>query len=428
MIPIEQAFQLIDENVSPLPTTTIPLASSVGSVLASDILSDVNSPPHDKSMMDGFAVISDDVNNGIKNFSIVETIIAGDWPQHPIESGQASRIMTGAPLPKNADAVVMVEQTKSTETGRVQLLIDSITPEKNILRQGVNFKTGQTVLAQGHLVRATDIGLLAEVGAGRIPTREKPTVAVLPTGNELVNHETMPRRGQIRNSNGPMLVALAQQFGLDVTDLGSSVDDPDQMADLIETGLNHDVLLLSGGVSAGTMDLVPGILKDLGVVEIFHKVAVKPGKPIWFGVSNRENRKRYVFGLPGNPVSSLVGFHLLCDKQLKKCLAPQSLKYLQNLESSIPLTRRVETALLIGPGNGSLTRKRFASLNRLFGEVPPIFSRLPKLRGLLSSRKIRPPIHQEKKSNSSHSSNSPSGRDCFLLKPLPVKNCVPRCK
>ena len=320
MIPIEQAFQLIDENVSPLPTTTIPLASSVGSVLASDILSDVNSPPHDKSMMDGFAVISDDVNNGIKNFSIVETIIAGDWPQHPIESGQASRIMTGAPLPKNADAVVMVEQTESTETGRVQLLIDSITPEKNILRQGVNFKTGQTVLAQGHLVRATDIGLLAEVGAGRIPTREKPTVAVLPTGNELVNHETMPRRGQIRNSNGPMLVALAQQFGLDVTDLGSSVDDPDQMADLIETGLNHDVLLLSGGVSAGTMDLVPGILKDLGVVEIFHKVAVKPGKPIWFGVSNRENRKRYVFGLPGNPVSSLVGFQLFVRQAIEKML------------------------------------------------------------------------------------------------------------
>ncbi len=326
MIPVEQAFQLLDENVTPLPLTNVPLASSVGSVLASEILSDVNSPPHDKSMMDGFAVRSDDVNNGRTNLSIIETIIAGDWPQHPIESGQASRIMTGAPLPNNADAVVMVEQTETeaTDTGqRVQLLIDSISPEKNILRQGVNFKTGQTVLPQGHIVRATDIGLMAEVGAASISTREKPTVAVLPTGNELVSHQMKPLRGQIRNSNGPMLVALAQQFGLRVTDLGSSVDDPDQLANLIKAGLKHDILLLSGGVSAGTMDLVPGILKDLGVVEIFHKVAIKPGKPIWFGVNNSEGRKRYVFGLPGNPVSSLVGFHLFVRRAIEKMLGSQ---------------------------------------------------------------------------------------------------------
>ncbi|MGI9496810.1 MAG: molybdopterin molybdotransferase MoeA [Mariniblastus sp.] len=327
MIPIEQAFQLIDEHVTRLPPTRLPLASSVGSVLANDIHSDVNSPPHDKSMMDGFAVMSDDVNDGKNNLSIVETIIAGDWPQHALESGQASRIMTGAPLPKNADAVVMVEQTEveSTDSGqRVKLLIDSIAPEKNILRQGVNFQTGQTVLSRGHIVRATDIGLMAEVGAGDIPTREKPTVAVLPTGNELVDHHSKPLRGQIRNSNGPMLVALAQQFGLEVTDLGSSVDDPGQLADMISEGLKHDVLLLSGGVSAGTMDLVPGILKDLGVVEVFHKVAVKPGKPIWFGVNNCEGKKRYVFGLPGNPVSSLVGFHLFVRRTLEKLLGSQT--------------------------------------------------------------------------------------------------------
>ena len=327
MIPLEKAFQLLDQNVIPLPLTDIPLASSVGSVLASEIHSDVNSPPHDKSMMDGFAVISDDVNNGNNRLEIVETIIAGDWPQHPIEPGQASRIMTGAPLPKNADAVVMVEQTEVESTHgrqRVKLTIDSIAPEKHILRQGINFKTGQTVLPKGHIVRATDIGLMAEVGAGKIPTRKKPTVAVLPTGNELVDHQTKPLRGQIRNSNGPMLVALAQHLGLDVTDLGSSVDDPNQLANLIETGLKHDVLLLSGGVSAGTMDLVPGILKDLGVVEVFHKVAIKPGKPIWFGVKSSEEKKRYVFGLPGNPVSSLVGFHLFVRRAIEKMLGSSS--------------------------------------------------------------------------------------------------------
>lgn len=327
MIPLEQAFQLLDQNVTPLPLTDISLASSVGSVLASEIHSDVNSPPHDKSMMDGFAVISDNVNNGNNRLEIVETIIAGDWPRHPIEPGQAARIMTGAPLPKNADAVVMVEQTEVESTDgcqRVKLTIDSIAPEKNILRQGVNFKTGQTVLPKGHIIRATDIGLMAEVGAGKIPTREKPSVAILPTGNELVDHQTKPLRGQIRNSNGPMLVALAQQFGLEVTDLGSGVDDPNQLADLIEMGLKHDMLLLSGGVSAGTMDLVPGILKDLGVVKVFHKVAIKPGKPIWFGVRNSEEKKRYVFGLPGNPVSSLVGFHLFVRRAIEKMLGSPS--------------------------------------------------------------------------------------------------------
>jgi molybdopterin molybdotransferase len=323
MIPLEQAFQLLDENVTASPRTNLSLASSVGSILASDIQSDINSPPHDKSMMDGFAVNSNDVNNGSKSLEIVETIIAGDWPQHAIKPGQASRIMTGAPLPQNADAVVMVEQTEIElvdEVQRVKLLIDSIDPEKHILRQGINFKAGQVVLPQGHRVRATDIGLMAEVGAGQIATRAKPSVAVLPTGNELVDHQTTPQRGQIRNSNGPMLIALAQQLGLQATNLGSSIDDPRQLASLIESGLKHDVLLLSGGVSAGTMDLVPGILKELGVVEVFHKVAVKPGKPIWFGVSNRQGRKQYVFGLPGNPVSSLVGFHLFVRRAIEKML------------------------------------------------------------------------------------------------------------
>lgn len=323
MIPIEDAYELLDNHVQPLPVETIALSDAVGRILAKDIKADVSSPPHDKSVMDGFAVRSADVAAGLKRLEVVEVVIAGDWPTRTVETGTATKIMTGAPLPEGADAVVMVEQTEpysSEGKNWVTLNVDSVAPEKHVLRCGVNFKKGQSVLPQGHLVRATDIGLLAEVGADSISARAKPTVAVLPTGNELVDCATTPGRGQIRNSNGPMLVAMAASLGLNVADLGVGRDDPDELRVLIEQGLEHDLLLLSGGVSAGTMDLVPGILQQLGVEQVFHKVQVKPGKPIWFGILKRGDKRTYVFGLPGNPVSSLVGFQLFVRFAIKKMM------------------------------------------------------------------------------------------------------------
>ena len=323
MISIEEAFKLIDDNVVRLSTERVPLDKAVGRVLTSDVKADVNSPPHDKSVMDGFAVRSSDVAAGEMRLQVIETIIAGDWPTKKLERGQAAQIMTGAPIPQGADAVVMVEQTETEEIGNerfVNLKVDSLASEKHVLRQGVNFSEGQTVFATSHVVRPTDIGLLAEVGAHEIETARIPSVAVLPTGNELVDCRTIPGKGQIRNSNGPMLIAIAKSLGLDVSDLGIGRDDPVQLKSLIEKGLSHDVLLLSGGVSAGTMDLVPGILRELGVEQVFHKVFVKPGKPIWFGVLENDSKKTIVFGLPGNPVSSLVGFQLFVRAAIRKLL------------------------------------------------------------------------------------------------------------
>lgn len=323
MIPIEQAYDLLDQHVTTLPPESTALANAVGRVLADDVKADVNSPPHDKSVMDGFAVRSSDVTAGQKRLNVVETIVAGDWPSQVIESGQAAKIMTGAPIPEGADAVVMIEQSESEEAGGqlwVTLNVESISAEKHILRCGVNFAKGQTVFSRGHIVRPTDIGLLAEVGAQAVSTGGRPTVAVLPTGNELVDCATVPDRGQIRNSNGPMLIAMARGLGLEVTDLGVGRDDSDELKKLIVRGLDHDLLILSGGVSAGTLDLVPGILKELGVQEVFHKVFVKPGKPIWFGVIDRDGKRTCVFGLPGNPVSSLVGFHLFVRAAIRKMM------------------------------------------------------------------------------------------------------------
>ena len=323
MIPLEAALELIDSAVEPLPTETRPILEAVGQLLAKDILADVNSPPHDKSVMDGFAVRTADVAAGVRKLEVAQTIIAGGWPTAALQPGQAARIMTGAPIPDGADAVVMVELTEveSTPAGElVTLKIDSLEPEKHVLRTGVNFSKGQRVFAQGHQIRATDVGLLAEVGAAMVPTAAKPTVAVLPTGNELVACDQLPQRGQIRNSNGPMLTAMARAIGLDVTQLGVGRDNAQQLRELIQAGLESDLLLLSGGVSAGTMDLVPGVLAELGVEQVFHKVKVKPGKPIWFGVANRNGKRSYVFGLPGNPVSSLVGFQLFVRAAISKLM------------------------------------------------------------------------------------------------------------
>lgn len=336
MISIEEAIQFIDQNVLALGKESVPLDQAVGRTLSENILSDVNSPPHDKSVMDGFAIRSEDLNGGVKSFRVVETVIAGDWPSQSIGRGEATRIMTGAPVPEGADAVIMVElaNVKVQEDGvaeSVEFRLDSVDPEKHLLRTGTNFQQGQLIFESGHVVRPTDIGLLAEVGASQVSVGRLPSAAVLPTGNELVDCSELPGRGQIRNSNGPMLRASLQRAGLSVMDLGVGLDDPEALESKIRQGLSCNLLLLSGGVSAGKMDLVPGILAKLGVRQVFHKVCVKPGKPVWFGVLEGETQRSVVFGLPGNPVSSLVGLQLFVRAAIEKMvtgelLAPRKLR------------------------------------------------------------------------------------------------------
>jgi molybdopterin molybdotransferase len=317
MISVEQAFQLIGEAASSLLPEQVDLQNLVGRILLEPVIADVDSPPHDKSMMDGWAVRSQDIQPGAE-YEITETVIAGAVPTKALSENQVARIMTGAPLPKAADAVVMVELSIPGETeSTVKFEIDSVRPEHHILRSGANFSTGQTLFPAGHQVRPTDIGLLAEVGIASARACKTPSVAVLPTGNELVNCDQRPGPGQIRNSNGPMLLAMLRSAGAATSDLGVGRDDPADLRANMQKGLEHDILILSGGVSAGEKDLVPGILKSLGVKEVFHKVKVKPGKPVWFGVSESSVKRTLVFGLPGNPVSSLVGFQLFVRAALR---------------------------------------------------------------------------------------------------------------
>jgi molybdopterin molybdotransferase len=237
-----------------------------------------------------------------------------------VDSGQATRIMTGAPVPAGADAVVPVEQTRLLDDGRVQIEDRPPEPGRNILYQGREMRRGDTVLRAGAVLRPQEYGLLATVGRGAVQVHPRPQVAILSTGDEVVEIGQTPQPGQIRNSNSLMLAGLVARAGGQPLALGIARDRADSLRPLISRGLEAPVLLLSGGVSAGKLDLVPGILQELGVEARFHKVNMKPGKPVFFGLARRTPHAGLVFGLPGNPVSTFVCFELYVRPALRRLL------------------------------------------------------------------------------------------------------------
>jgi molybdopterin molybdotransferase len=365
MLKVEEAQAIVLKSAMPLPPAVAPLTSAaLGMVLAEDIASDIDSPPYDKAMMDGFAVRTADLPEGKGVLQVIEEVTAGRTPQLPIGPGQASRIMTGAPVPAGADAVVPLERSQMLDGQQVQLDDRTSVPGGNILTRGREMARGQLVLRAGTVLRPQVFGLLASVGRTAVRIHPQPTVAVMTTGDEVVEANQTPGPGQIRNSNGPMLVAQVSRAGGLPRYLGIGRDTVQSLRPLVAEGLRADVLVLSGGVSAGRLDLVPGVLQELGVQAHFHKVEMKPGKPVFFGarageampasecealrrkdepgvVSSLEevmtarsrsaparNSPCLVFGLPGNPVSSLVCFELFVRPALRcllghaECLPP----------------------------------------------------------------------------------------------------------
>lgn len=340
---VSDALSQIIEQVPRLDPHTLPLGDCLGLVLAEDIVSSTDSPPFDKALMDGYAVRCTDVADGVANLECVDEIMAGQTPSVPIGVGQAALIMTGAPVPDGADAVVRIEDTRGPETAeggkRVQIESTPVKRGQNVMLQGTSLRRGQRVLAPGHNLRPQDIGALAELGYARVRVIPRPRVAVLATGDELVGVDVEPGPGQIRNSNEAMLTAQIARAGGTPVPLGIARDTHEDLKRAITEGLDCDMLLLSGGVSAGKLDLVPQVLAELGVREVFHKVRVKPGKPIWFGLragADAEDQARapsrtmsvspdcVVFGLPGNPVSSLVCFELFVRAAIRRLAGVRS--------------------------------------------------------------------------------------------------------
>ena len=332
MLTVTQALNQIVREVGAFAPEQVALSEALGLITAEGVISQENSPPLDKSLMDGYAVLSSDISGGMRELIVVDEVTAGRTPSRDIVSGQTTRIITGAPTPPSADAVVPVERTEliDGDSTRVRVLLDEIAPEKNIIRPGTNKRVGEEILSSGRRLRAQELAALAELGNAQVSVRRKPLIAVLATGDELVATDQTPGPGQIRNSNETMLCGQVSNAGGVPVPLGIARDNRDDLRRHIEEGLNADILLLSGGVSAGKLDLVPSELERAGVEQVFHKVRVKPGKPVWFGVLRRGSNSCLVFGLPGNPVSSMVCFELFVRTAIRRLTGqfpatPQSL-------------------------------------------------------------------------------------------------------
>jgi molybdopterin molybdotransferase len=307
MLSVEAAQGLIYQHLAPLSAQTYPLSQlQLGQILAEEITSEHNSPPYSKALMDGFAVRSDDLSELPKELTIIEEIAAGAIPQRPLLANQIARIFTGAPIPEGCDAVVPYEQTETVSLEIIRFK-QPVRADQFILYRGHEYHAGQKLLHPWESIQPEMLGLLASLGRSSVRAFPVPRVAILSTGNEVVEVDQPLKPGQIHNSNGPMLRGQVLRAGGIPVPLGIAGDDSDSLRERIESGLEQaDMLLLAGGVSAGKFDLVPGVLESLGVQRIFHKIRMKPGKPLYFGLWHHKP----IFGLPGNPVSSFVCFEL----------------------------------------------------------------------------------------------------------------------
>ncbi len=302
MRPLAEAQRDVLAALPPLPEVDVPLGEAAGLVTAAPVRAAHDVPPFTNSAMDGYAVRAADVAAAPVELEVVEDVPAGSVATRAVGPGTAIKIMTGAPLPEGADAVVKVEDTEPG-AGRVRILAGAAAGTA-VRPAGGDVAAGDTVLDAGARLGPADLGLLASLGVHRPRVRRRPVAAVMSTGDEVLAPDAELRPGTIHDSNLPMLVALLEELGVGVVDMGIVPDDPHVLRAALEDAAGKaDVVLSSGGVSMGEYDLVKAVLRDLGHVE-FWKVAMQPAKPFAFGTVAGTP----LFGLPGNPVSSMVAF------------------------------------------------------------------------------------------------------------------------
>ena len=302
MISLDTALRTVMRHARPLGVETVPLGKAHGRVLARPVASDTDLPPADMSAMDGYACRRADLPGPLR---VVESVAAGQVARRRVGPGRCVRIMTGAPLPRGADTVVMLEDTRE-RNGMVY--VERIRDNPNVRRRAEDVRRGQVVLRPGTLLTPPCVAVLAAVGRYRVPVFRRPRVAVIATGDELVEPRRRPGPGQIRNSNGPQLCAQVTDCGAVPTYIGIARDTPEALLRALRrAAAASDVVVLSGGVSAGDHDHVRPALRRAGVRMHFESIAIKPGRPTVFGTRG----KRAFFGLPGNPVSTFVLFESL---------------------------------------------------------------------------------------------------------------------
>lgn len=314
MISFESALKKIIKNTSVQPAEKIRIQDSPGRVLAEDIYSALEMPPFDKAAMDGYALKASETANLARKLRCIGLIQAGDIFDKRVKKNECVKIMTGAPLPAGADSVVMVENAIES-AGFVKVLKPARKGE-NVCFRGEDIRRNQKVIQLRTIISPVHVAVLAALGKQAVKVIARPQVAILNTGGEIVVPGGKLGKNKIYNSNGPMLEALLKSDGICPLRLGIAKDNPEELKKKISLGLQSDVLLISGGVSMGDYDLVPDVLRSLGVKKIFHKVNIKPGKPLFFGIKD----KTIVFGIPGNPVSNFVTYFIFIQASLHKAM------------------------------------------------------------------------------------------------------------
>jgi molybdopterin molybdotransferase len=313
VITVSEAYAILDRAVAPGEVETVRLAEALGRILEADVVSDVDWPPFDTSAMDGYALSARETGGIERLRERPGLVAAGDPPPPPLAPGEAVRVMTGAPLPGGADAVVPIEEIRR-EAGWVSFERAPF-EGAHLRRKGESVARGTVLLSEASRLDPIGIALAALAGADPVRVRRRPRVAVATTGNELVAASETPRGGQLRDSNGPMLVALCRARGWIVMPRAPVEDEPEAVERLFTEPLGEaDALVTTGGVSAGDLDLLPPAAERAGWEILFHRVAVRPGKPIAFA----RKGKALWFGLPGNPVSASVCFHLFVRRALDR--------------------------------------------------------------------------------------------------------------
>jgi molybdenum cofactor synthesis domain-containing protein len=324
LVPLDVARARVLEGCRPLAPVPVPLADALGLVSSEPVVADQAVPPFANTAMDGFAVRAADTATIPARLAVVGTVAAGSPGDVHVGPGQAARIMTGAPIPPGADAVVMVEHTEPADDGAGVVVHESVEQGQHVRPAGEDLWPGQEVFPAGTVLQPGHLGVLASLGLVSVPAFPRARVGVLSTGDELVDGPGALRPGQIRDSNRPTLLALLRQAGCHAVDLGTARDTKEEITAAFERGLaSCDALVTSGGVSVGDFDLVKVVLDQLsGGAMAWMQVAVKPAKPLAFGTVAGTP----VFGLPGNPVSSLVSFELFARPALRRMMGHRVLE------------------------------------------------------------------------------------------------------
>ncbi len=350
ILPFEEARRLVEDHASrlrPAAMETVPLLASAGRVLAEPVLADRDFPPFPRATRDGYAVRAADLSSLPAQLKVVAEIKAGVSPESlplRLESGQAASIMTGAPVPNGADAVVMVEYT-SRSANQVEIT-RGVAAGENIVPAGAEAGRGATLLPPGTRIGHSAIAAAASVGRAQLQVYAKPRVAVLATGDEIVGISETPGPTRIRNSNSYSLAAQVAAAGGEPVILPVAPDEPVRLRELVEEGLRCDLLLLSGGVSMGKYDLVEQVLDQLRAEFFFTGAQIQPGRPIVFGKcgAGALARETCFFGLPGNPVSTMVTFELFA-RPLLEALAGMPPRKLIFLHARLKKEIRARTGL-----------------------------------------------------------------------------------